>query len=72
LDKEKRLAPHESFDLHELLTFKNICATKSGTMVKLVTDDELKSILDQDFSNTQEHIKELKGLLQYADFATME
>ncbi len=65
----KRIAPHETFELHELLTFKNVCATKSATMSALVKDEELKSLLQQDYSLTQGHIRELQGLLQISEFA---
>lgn len=57
------IAPHEALELHELLTFKNVCATKSSTMAALVKDDELKSILQQDFTLAQDHIKELQNLM---------
>lgn len=65
----KKIAPHETFEIHELLTFKNVCATKSATMSALVKDEELKSLMQQDFSNTQGHIKELQNLLQSSDYA---
>jgi len=69
----KRIAPHETFELHELLTFKNICATKSATMSSLVKDEELKSMLEQDFTMAQGHIRELQSFIkssEYADDAT--
>lgn len=65
----KRIAPHEAFELHEILTFKNVCATKSATMAGLVKDGDLKAILQQDFTVSQGHIKELQGLIQTSDFA---
>ncbi len=60
----KRIAPHETFDLHELLVLKTVSATKSSVMAGLVKDEELKTILQQDLSATQEQIKELQSLLQ--------
>jgi similar to spore coat protein len=57
------IAPHEALELHELLAFKNICATKSSTMAGLVKDEELKGILQQDFTTSKEHIKELNDLM---------
>lgn len=63
------IAPHEALELHELLTFKNVCATKSATMSGLVKDEELKSILQQDFSMSKEHIKELNDLMMGAGTA---
>lgn len=60
------IAPHESIQLHEILTFKNLCLTKSLTMSKLVSDEELKSILNEDATLGEEHIKELKALMEEA------
>lgn len=58
-----RLAPREALELHELVTFKNLCATKSATMSALVKDDELKDLLQQDFETSREHIRELNELM---------
>jgi similar to spore coat protein len=63
----KRIAPHETFELHELLTFKNVCATKSSAMVGLVKDEELKTLMQQDFANSQGQIKELQDLIQSSE-----
>lgn len=60
------VAPHESIELHELLTFKNLCLTKSITMSPLLSDKELKSILQQDVTTTKQHIEELKELLVHS------
>jgi similar to spore coat protein len=68
--ENQSFAPNETIQLHELLTFKNLCLTKSFTMSPLVSDDELKSILQQDVSATQQHIKELKGLMDQSSVAT--
>jgi similar to spore coat protein len=69
---EKRIAPHETFELHELLTFKSVSATKSKAMAGLVTDDELKTILQEDFTLSQVQIKELRGLLKLSVFSPIE
>ncbi|PON02922.1 hypothetical protein BJH90_04190 [Bacillus halotolerans] len=54
---------HETLELHELLTFKNLCLTKSSTMTRLVQDEELKSILEQDAQKTKQQVARLQGLL---------
>jgi similar to spore coat protein len=59
----ERLALHETLELHEILTFKNICCTKSATMQGLVSDPELKSILQLDCEMSKKHIQELSNLL---------
>lgn len=57
------ITPHEALELHELVTFKNICATKSASMSALVKDEELKGILQQDFTVSKGHIQELQNLM---------
>jgi similar to spore coat protein len=66
------IAPHEALEIHELVEFKNLCATKSATMAALVKDDELKGILEQDVTVTQGHIKQLQNLMQGAGAAFEE
>ncbi len=69
---ENKIAPHETFELHELLTFKSVSATKSEAMSGLVKDEELKAILREDFTESQKQIKELQSLLQLSVFAPYE
>lgn len=64
------ITPHETMQLHELLTLKTLCLTKSVTMLPLISDDELKSMLQQDVSTTQQHIKELGGLMKQSSIAS--
>lgn len=66
------ITPNETIQIHELLTFKNLCLTKSVTMSPLVSDAELKSILQQDVPTTQQHIKELRGLMEQSSIADSE
>ena len=66
----KGIAPHEAIDLHEILTFKTLCATKAATMAPLVKDDELKNMLQEDFNVSQGHIRELQSLMQTANMAS--
>lgn len=60
----KNLAPHEAIELHEILTFKTLCATKSATMSALVSDSELKTLLSKDLSLSKQHISDINDLLQ--------
>ncbi|MEW9050472.1 MAG: hypothetical protein AB2392_04900 [Neobacillus sp.] len=57
------LAPHETYELHELLTFKNLCLTKSSTMGVLVQDSELKDILQQDVTKTTAQIQRMQEFI---------
>lgn len=63
---------NESIQLHEILTFKNISLTKAITMSPLVSDEELKSILQQEVTTSQMHIEELRRLMEKSNFATSE
>ncbi|WP_174731440.1 hypothetical protein [Mesobacillus harenae] len=58
------LGVHETLDLHEILTFKNLCVTKSALMSKLVQDDELKQILENDAASGYQEIQQLQGLIR--------
>ncbi|MGS2779006.1 hypothetical protein ACVBAX_16720 [Robertmurraya sp. GLU-23] len=51
---------HESLELHELLTFKSLCLTKSTVMQALVTDPALKELMQEDVSASSRHIEGLK------------
>lgn len=51
---------HEGLELHELITFKSLCLTKSTVMQALVTDPALKEIMQEDVSASSRHIEDLK------------
>lgn len=67
--QEQRLAPNETIQLHELLTLKTLCLTKSITMSPLVSDAELKAIIKDDIKTSQNHLKELRGFLEQSKIA---
>lgn len=54
---------HETLELHEIATFKSLCMTKSKTMQILVSDNDLKLILQQDVQLSTRQLQELNGLL---------
>lgn len=58
-----QLGVHEKLELHELLTFKTTCLTKSQTMMPMVSDQNLKAILQQDVASGSQDIQQLKNLL---------
>ncbi|HZG83882.1 hypothetical protein [Paenibacillus sp.] len=62
-------ALHETLDLHEVAAFKTVCLTKSKTMQILVTDPELKAILQEDAERSTRQLQELNGLLAEAGAA---
>jgi len=59
----------EAFEMHELLMFKNISATKTSAMMSLVKDEELKALMDLDFRLSVANIRELKGMVQPSEAA---
>jgi len=59
----KFLALHETLEVHEILTFKNLCLTKATTMSGLVQDEELKAILSDDVATGTKFIKHLQCYL---------
>lgn len=61
--KMTTLGVHETLELHELLTFKSLCLTKSSTMSGLVQDNELKNLLTQDANQTKNHIQTLQQFI---------
>ncbi|WP_453990182.1 hypothetical protein [Bacillus nitroreducens] len=54
---------HETLEVHELLTFKNLCVTKAFTMSGLVQDPQLKSILTNDVESGRRFITQLQELI---------
>ncbi|MRH41435.1 hypothetical protein GH741_01950 [Aquibacillus halophilus] len=59
----KKMGVHEKLEIHELLTFKNLCLTKSTAMSALVQDEELKQLLNYTSQIDRENIKSLSGFL---------
>jgi similar to spore coat protein len=55
-----KIGVHESLELHELLTFKSLCLTKSTVMQALVTDPALKELMQEDVTASSRHIEDLK------------
>ncbi|MGG4398356.1 spore coat protein [Paenibacillus thiaminolyticus] len=62
----RSLGVHETLELHELLTFKNACMTKTATMYNLVSCQELKGLMQQDIQQSAQAIKDYQGLLSRA------
>jgi similar to spore coat protein len=61
--ENKFLAPHETYELHELLTFKNLCLTKATTMSQLCQDPNLKGILQQDVDKTSSQVQQIQQFM---------
>ncbi|TMW71210.1 hypothetical protein [Alteribacter natronophilus] len=63
---DKKYAPHELLEVHEMLTVKSACAVKSSMMQGLASDKKLKELLEEDAKLSQKAVEELKGILQEA------
>ncbi|MFC7687090.1 hypothetical protein [Ureibacillus sp. GCM10028918] len=61
---KEKLGVHERLEIHELLTFKTLCLTKSTAMAALAQDEELKSLLSETSQIDRESIQALQGYLQ--------
>ncbi|MPW24774.1 spore coat protein [Alkalibaculum sp. M08DMB] len=62
--KYQEYAPNESMQLREILTIKNIAITKMIAMSPLVSDLELKTILQHDTDVSLQHLVDLKELIK--------
>lgn len=62
------ITPRESLDIHEIMMFKLLCATKVSTLKSLIKDEELKAILQKETDNLKEDLKELKNLIKTSSF----
>lgn len=56
-------ALHETIELHEVSAFKAVCMTKSKTMQLLVSDPDLKDLLQADVEMSTRQLQELRGLM---------
>ncbi len=64
-----KITPRETLDLHELIAFKVITATKAQAVKGLVKDKELKKMIEQDYETLKDHISELKELIKTSEYA---
>lgn len=65
-NQNQNLGAHETMELHELLTFKTVCAAKASAMKEFVSDPQLKALLDQDEKKAMQSIQSIQGVLSGA------
>lgn len=58
-----KLAMHETLELHELMNLKLVCAAKSSTFATIVTDPQLRNLLQQDVQIATQGAHQLSNLL---------
>ncbi len=56
-------ALHETLEMLEITTFKTVALTKAKTMQALISDMELKAILQRDVDTSTRHLEELAAFL---------
>jgi similar to spore coat protein len=60
----KKLAVHETLEIHEIMTMKQACLVKSYAVTPLVKDDRLKKLIEQDIQHSETALEELQALLK--------
>lgn len=61
-----KYAPHEVLEVMEMATTKTVGITKSTAMQILVSDPELKAIMQEDVATSARHLKRLETILSQA------
>ncbi|MFV2050611.1 hypothetical protein ACEWK1_25005 [Metabacillus sp. YM-086] len=59
-------ALHEVLEVQEIASFKTNCLTKSKTMRALVSDQDLKDIMQQDITISSRQLDEYSSILSKA------
>ncbi|MBD0408710.1 hypothetical protein ICW23_16370 [Bacillus sp. 1021] len=59
-------ALHELLEIQEMASFKSLCLTKSKTMKALVSDPQLKEIMQQDTDTSTRQLQEFASILSDA------
>lgn len=63
LQQPIQLGAHEMMEIHELLNFKTICTAKSKAFEGLVTDQELKLLMQQDLQQSMQALGDLQAFI---------
>jgi similar to spore coat protein len=59
---QQEYAVHETLELHEIISFKTLCLTKSKIMQALVSDSALCELFQEDIQQTTKAIKDIQNL----------
>jgi similar to spore coat protein len=60
------LAPHEMMELHELFNMKTAGLAKAKAIDGMVTDKDLKMLIEQDIAQSMQDIRDLQPYLEQA------
>jgi similar to spore coat protein len=59
---QQEYAVHETLELHEIISFKTLCLSKSKIMQALVSDSELNELFKEDIQQTTKALKDIQCL----------
>jgi similar to spore coat protein len=60
--EQQEYAVHETLELHEIISFKTLCLSKSKIMQALVSDSELNELFQEDIQQTTKALKDFQNL----------
>lgn len=60
------LSPHETMEISELLNLKKVCMTQSKLMKDMISDQDLKTLMEKDLQQAEKATTDLQGLLAKA------
>ena len=63
MQQPNQLGAHEMMEVHELLNFKTISTAKAKAIDGLVTDKDLKALMQQDLQQSMQALHDLQALL---------
>lgn len=64
MENKTQLAPHETLELHELLSTSVLGVKKANANLNMVNDQELKNFLQTSLNSKKSSIQELQGFLK--------
>lgn len=64
MENKTQLAPHETLELHELLSSSVLGVKKANATLNMVNDEELKNFLQTSLNSKKSSIQELQGFLK--------
>ncbi|MBU5483494.1 hypothetical protein KQI86_04075 [Clostridium sp. MSJ-11] len=64
MENQTKLAPHETLELHELLSSSVLGVKKANATLNMVNDEELKNFLQTSLNSKKSSIQELQGFLK--------
>lgn len=64
MDDQMKLTPHETLELHELLSSSVIAAKKTKATIPMIDDEELKNFMQSSLDAKKASIQQLQQFIQ--------